>query len=271
MIKLPPLIYGTAWKQERTAELVEKAILNGFRGIDTACQPKHYNEPGVGEALQHLNEQGILRDQLFIQTKFTPIDGQDPATIPYDPAAPIAEQVRQSVQISLRNLKVDYIDALLLHSPLSRHSQTMEAWLALEDLHREGVIGRLGISNCYEHEELKLIYEEASIKPSLLQNRFYAKTDYDKELRSWCVRKGIYYQSFWTLTANPHILSHPLVVGIAKTRSVTEAQVLFRFLTQMNIIPLIGSCSDKHMKEDLAIFDFSLTSDEMHSIQSLFK
>lgn len=269
MMKLPPLIYGTAWKKERTADLVEKAILNGFRGIDTACQPKHYNEAGVGEALQRLKEQGIARDQLFIQTKFTPIDGQDPATIPYDPAATIAVQVRQSIQISLRNLNVDYIDALLLHSPLSTHKQTMEAWRALEDLQREGVIGRLGISNCYELDELKLIYEESSIKPSLLQNRFYARTAYDKDLRALINDKTITYQSFWTLTANPHILSHPLIVGIARTRSVTEPQVLFRFLTQMNIIPLIGSCSDKHMQEDLAIFDFSLTTDEINKIQAL--
>lgn len=269
MKKLPQLIYGTAWKKERTADLVEKAILNGFRGIDTACQPKHYNEPGVGEALQRLKEQGIARDQIFIQTKYTPVDGQDPATIPYDSSATISEQIRQSVQISIRNLKVDHIDALLLHSPLSRHAKTMEAWFALEKLHSEGFIGRLGISNCYELSELKSIYNEASIKPSLLQNRFYAKTDYDKALRTFCDEKDITYQSFWTLTANPHLLSHPLVRDIAKNRNVSEAQVLFRFLSQINVIPLIGSCSDKHMKEDLAIFDFSLTPDEVIKIQSL--
>jgi diketogulonate reductase-like aldo/keto reductase len=269
IMKLPPLIYGTAWKQERTADLVEKAILNGFRGVDTACQPKHYNESGVGEALQRLKEQGIARDQLFIQTKFTPIDGHDPATIPYDSGAPISEQVRQSVHMSLKNLKVDYIDALLLHSPLSRHVQTMEAWHVLEELHRDGVFGRLGISNCYELDELKSIYEEASIKPSLLQNRFYAKTDYDKKLRVFCDETNITYQSFWTLTANPHLLSDAIVVEIAKSRNVTEAQVLFRFLTMQNIIPLIGSCSDEHMKQDLAIFNFSLTTDEINKIQSL--
>src|SRR5688572_18202335 len=126
----PSLIYGTAWKQERTAALVEKAILCGFRGIDTACQPKHYNEAGVGEALQRLEREGIARESLFLQTKFTPLGGQDPHDIPYDPSAPLAKQVSQSFQASLKNLHVEYLDALLLHSPLPRHEQTMEVWYA---------------------------------------------------------------------------------------------------------------------------------------------
>lgn len=266
---MPPLIYGTAWKKERTAELVENAIVSGFRGIDTACQPKHYNEPGVGEALQSLKSRGILRDQLYIQTKFTPIAGQDPATVPYDSKASISEQVRQSVHVSLKNLQVDYIDGLLLHSPLSYHEQTMEAWRALEEFHKQGVIGHLGVSNCYDLEEFQLIYEEAIIKPTLLQNRFYAKTDYDKDLRAWSHERNVTYQSFWTLTANPHLLSDPKFASIAKSRDVTEAQVLFRFLTQIKITPLIGSCSSEHIKQDLAIFDFVLTSDEINEIQTL--
>lgn len=117
-LNVPPLIYGTAWKKERTAELVEKAILCGFCGIDTACQPKHYNEPGVGEALSNLKIQGIPRESLFIQTKFTPLSGQDPTRVPYNPSATIKDQVLQSFQTSLKNLGVKYLDALLLHSPL---------------------------------------------------------------------------------------------------------------------------------------------------------
>lgn len=271
MDKLPSLIYGTAWKKERTAELVEQAVINGFCGIDTACQPKHYNEKGVGDALQCLQKQGISRDQLFIQTKFTPIAGQDLASIPYDVNAPIQKQVQQSVQVSLKNLKSDYIDALLLHSPLDDHEQTMEAWRAMEELHHQGLIGRLGISNCYALYDLKLIYEDAIIKPTLLQNRFYARMDYDKTLREWIRGQGIAYQSFWTLTANPHILNHPKLIRIAMAKNATEAQVFFRFLTQQNIIPLIGSCSNEHMLQDLAIFNFILTHEEMHQIQSLLE
>lgn len=265
----PPLIYGTAWKKEKTAELVEKAILCGFRGIDTACQPKHYNEAGVGQALQRLKDQGITRESLFIQTKFTPISGQDPARVPYNPSSPIAEQVRQSFQTSLKNLDVDYLDALLLHSPLSHHEQTMEAWHAMEKLHQQGVVHKLGISNCYELNAFELIYKGAIVKPSLLQNRFYAQTDYDHKLRKWCDEKNILYESFWTLTANPHILNHPFICDSASARGITVEQLFFRFLTQQQIIPLIGTCSEKHMQEDLAIFEFTLTSDEINKINSL--
>jgi diketogulonate reductase-like aldo/keto reductase len=267
---LPTLIYGTAWKKERTADLVEKALLTGFRGIDTACQPKHYNEQGVGEALRRVKVQGIDRKSLFIQTKFTPFPGQDPISVPYNRFAPIAEQVRQSFQTSLKNLDVEYLDALLLHSPLVTHEQTMEAWRAMEELCKQGVVHKLGISNCYELTAFKLIFDEAIIKPTLLQNRFYAQTDYDKRVRSWCDEKNISYQSFWTLTANPNILTSSLLCKLAMMRQITVEQLFFRFLTQKKIIPLIGTCSEKHMQEDLAIFDFTLTDDEINQINALF-
>jgi diketogulonate reductase-like aldo/keto reductase len=266
IINYPSLIYGTAWKKERTAELVEKAVMYGFRGIDTACQPKHYNEAGVGHALSCLKAQGITRDSLYIQTKFTPLSGQDPAKVPYNPSSSIQEQVHESFKTSLKNLKVDYLDALLLHSPYSYHKETMEAWHAMEALHRQGLVHKLGISNCYDLKAFKLIFNEATVKPSFLQNRFYAETDYDKSLRKYCNETNIRYQSFWTLTANPHILSHPLICNLALSRQVTAEQLFFRFLTQQQIIPLIGTCSDKHMQEDLAIFQFMLMDDEISKI-----
>ena len=269
-MNIPPVIYGTAWKKERTAELVENAVLHGFRGIDTACQPKHYHEPGVGQALQRLKQQGIARESLFLQTKYTPLSGQDPARVPYDPNAPIGQQVRQSFLTSLKNLEVDNIDALILHSPLSHHAHTMEAWRAMEEIHQQGGSRLIGISNCYEPEVFKLIYEDATVKPSILQNRFYADTDYDKILRKWCNEKSVRYQSFWTLTANPHFLSDPLLQSIALSRDITVEQLFYRFLTQQKIIPLIGTCSEKHMQQDLSIFDFTLTDDEIEQINGLF-
>ncbi|MBA3238996.1 MAG: aldo/keto reductase [Parachlamydiaceae bacterium] len=267
--KIPPLIYGTAWKKERTAELVEKAILYGFRGIDTACQPKHYNELGVGEALQNLKQKGIGREALYLQTKFTPLSGQDPSKIPYDPDSSLKEQVHQSFTVSLKNLGVEFIDTLLLHSPLPSREQTMTVWKSMEELYNQGVVSNLGLSKCYGLTDFQFIYNEARVKPSVLQNRFYNETDYDKMMRAWCHEKEIYYQSFWSLTANPHLLIHPLLRNIASTRSLTEAQIFFRFLNQMQIIPLIGTCSDKHMQEDLSIFDFTLTAQELDMIHSL--
>ncbi|MEJ2468256.1 MAG: aldo/keto reductase, partial [Campylobacterales bacterium] len=109
-VPMPKLIYGTAWKKERTAELVKAALHCGFRGIDTACQPKHYREAGVGEALEAAAAEGIARDALFVQTKFTPLEGQDPAAVPYDKNAPLERQVEQSFKTSQANLRSDYVD-----------------------------------------------------------------------------------------------------------------------------------------------------------------
>ena len=105
----PSFIYGTAWKKEATANLVKAAVSAGFTAIDTANQPKHYQEPLVGEALTELVAEGISRNSLFLQTKFTPLNGQD-HRVPYDPRARLEAQVRQSFESSLRNLKTDYVD-----------------------------------------------------------------------------------------------------------------------------------------------------------------
>ncbi|HVF15272.1 MAG TPA: hypothetical protein VNA21_00105, partial [Steroidobacteraceae bacterium] len=103
-IAMPGIVYGTAWKKERTAGLVNEALKSGFRGIDTACQPKHYDEAGVGEGIAMWLRAGGRRDALYLQTKFTSLSGQDPRRIPYEAHAPLAEQIEQSLQASLRNL-----------------------------------------------------------------------------------------------------------------------------------------------------------------------
>lgn len=268
-MKMPPILYGTAWKKEKTAALVVQAVEVGFRGIDTAGQPKHYYEAGVGEALQILSQRGISRDQLFIQTKFSPSGGQDPRAMPYDATAPLAQQVAQSFASSQRNLGTPFVDSLVVHSPLPRWSEMMEVWRAMEDLHSQGAAKALGISNCYDLEILAEIYRSAEVKPSVVQNRFYAETDYDTELRAWCLERQISYQSFWTLTANPHLLNNSAVQQAAKLHQKTPAQVFFRFVTQLGITPLTGTQSEEHMKQDLSIFEFELSKEEMKSLQGL--
>lgn len=268
-MKMPPLIYGTAWKKEKTAELVETAILSGFRGIDTACQPKHYHEAGVGEALMRLAQAGIGREELFIQTKFTPLAGQDPQKIPYDPHAPLQMQVAQSFERSQQNLKSDYVDSLVLHSPLFPYAHLQKVWGAMESIYHNGKALSIAISNCYDLELLKRLYKDAEVKPSVVQNRFYADSGYDVELRQWCNEVGIIYQSFWSLTANPHILGSREFFALTQEYNKSEAQILYRYLTQVGIVPLIGSTSKQHMQEDLDIFGFELRSDEIESISAL--
>ncbi len=269
--QMPPMMYGTAWKKEDTADLVEMAIMSGFRGIDTACQPKHYNEAGVGEALERLAGHGIMRESLFVQTKFTPLSGQDPARIPYDPAAPFEMQVAQSFEASKRNLRTEYVDSLVLHSPLFPYAHLQKVWDAMENIYRNKEAHRLGISNCYDLELLKRLYANAEVKPTVVQNRFYAESGYDIEIRLWCEDEGINYQSFWSLTANPHILGSKIIIGLGRKYTKTEAQIFYRYLCHKGIVPLIGSTSKHHIDEDLVIFSFELESEEIATISSLLE
>lgn len=269
-VGMPRILYGTAWKKERTAALVEQAIALGFRGIDTACQPKHYHEAGVGDGIAAAIQRGLLScEQLYLQTKFTPLNGHDPLQIPYDPKALLAEQVGQSFQTSLKNLQTGYIDGLLLHSPLPDRQQLMEVWRAMEGIFREGGVKQLGISNCYELEVLKFLYAQATVKPAVVQNRFYAETGYDRGIREFCQQHGIIYQSFWTLTANPQILASAAIKALAAHHQRTPAQIFFRYLTQIGIVPLTGTTSEQHMREDLRIFEFELSDAECGRLAGL--
>lgn len=270
-VAVPCLIYGTAWKQERTQPLVEQALRHGFRGIDTACQPKHYHEPGVGAALAAWLAEGGTREEIYLQTKFTPVDGQDPRRIPYDPAASLRQQVEQSYQASLRNLQTGYLDGLVLHSPLPTHAQLMEVWSAMEALIGAGGVRQLGISNCYDPAELDFLYRHATVKPAVVQNRFYAATGYDREIRGFCRERGILYQSFWTLTANDWLLHHPRLEALSGRFGCGTAQILFRYLSQCGVIPLTGTSSTVHMAEDLAIFDFALSDEDLAAVSQLLE
>ncbi|ARJ65459.1 aldo/keto reductase [Magnetospirillum sp. ME-1] len=270
-VEMPPILYGTAWKKERTAGLVELALAQGFRGIDTACQPKHYHESGVGEGLAAAWAKGLRRDEIYLQTKFTPLAGQDPQRIPYDPSASLARQVAQSFERSRANLGTDVLDGLVLHSPLAGPADFREVWTAMEALFDDGGVRQLGISNCYDPEVLRHLCETARVRPAIVQNRFYAATGYDRALREYCRRNGILYQSFWTLTANPDILAHDTVKALMSKHRRTAAQVFFRYLSQTGIIPLTGTSSAEHMREDLEITDFALADEECEAVGALLR
>jgi diketogulonate reductase-like aldo/keto reductase len=269
-LPMPRMLYGTAWKKDDTERLVATAIREGFRGIDTACQPKHYNEPGVGAGIAASLGRQLQRTDLFLQTKFTSVSGQDPERIPYDPQAPLTQQVAQSCEASLRNLRTDYLDSLVLHSPLPSAKQNLQVWQAMESLVAAGSVRQLGISNCYQLRQLETLYESARIKPAVVQNRFYADTQYDRDIRGFCRKQRIAYQSFWTLTANPEVLASRTVTALAAKYGRTPAQVFFRYLAHIGVTPLTGTRSTSHMREDLAIFEFDLTEAERKSMDLFF-
>jgi diketogulonate reductase-like aldo/keto reductase len=265
--KFPSFIYGTAWKEDATAELVNMAVTNGFCGIDTANQPRHYQEHLVGEALLKLSDDGRERKELFLQSKFTPADGHD-HRIPYDPSADLTTQVTQSFESSLKNLHTDYLDSYLLHGPYSHPdlgNEDWEVWSVLEELYKSGKARFIGISNV-NVEQLELLTEKAEIKPMVVQNRCFAAQGWDREVRDYCKAHHIVYEGFSLLTGNRFVLRNPVVQDIARELERTPEQVVFRFSIQIGILPLTGTTSELHMKEDLQVKEFELNNDDLKMI-----
>ena len=269
-VSIPSFMYGTAWKKDATTQLVELAVVAGFTAIDTANQLIHYQEALVGEALQRLAKQGITRDRLFLQTKFTPANGQDHRT-PYDLSADLTTQVKQSFDSSLTHLHTDRVDSYVLHGPYQRRGlgkADWEVWAAIEGLYDSGKTSMIGISNVTA-EQLTALCAQAKHKPMVVQNRCYAALGWDKEVRDICRSHGIIYQGFSLLTANREVLAEPEVRGIANRLGAGIAQVIFRFAMQIGMLPLTGTTNPQHMKDDLQAEQFSLTTEEIQRIETI--
>jgi len=269
-VPLPSWMYGTAWKKEATTKLVQQAVEAGFTAIDTANQLIHYQEALVGDALQALAKQGITRESLFLQTKFTPVNGQDHRT-PYDAKADLTTQVTQSFDSSLSHLHTDYLDSYVLHGPYSRSglgAADWEVWAAIEALYQSGKTKIIGISNVTA-EQLVLLCERATHKPMVVQNRCYAALGWDKEIREICRAQGIIYQGFSLLTANRGVLVEPDVRAIAQRFKTGVSQIVFRFTMQIGMLPLTGTTNAQHMKDDLASEQFTLSPEDLQRIETI--
>lgn len=268
-IAVPRFFYGTAWKEDATEALTYAAIRAGFRAIDTANQRRHYFEEGVGRAIGRWLREGGARDALFVQSKFTYREGQD-HRLPYDADAPIADQVRQSLESSLAHLGVDRLDSLVLHGPSRRDGLGPEdraAWHAMEQLAREGRVALIGISNATAAQVEQLV-ALAQVPPAFVQNRCYAERRWDAGVRAACARHGIAYQAFSLLTANRHVLAHQRVRELAERLGKTPAQLVFRFALQLGMFPLTGTSNPEHMAQDLAVYGFELSEPEMSAIEA---
>ena len=269
-VPLPSFMYGTAWKKEATKQLVQLAVASGFTAIDTANQLIHYQEALVGEALQALEKNGVKRDTLFLQTKFTSVGGQGGRT-PYDASADLTTQVRQSFDSSLTHLGTAYVDSYVLHAPFSRRGlgeEDWEVWAAMEGLYQSGKTKIIGISNIAAGQLTELC-EQANVKPMVVQNRCFAALGWDKEVREICQAHGIIYQGFSLLTANGEVLADPEIQTIAKRLGTGPAQIIFRFAMRIGMLPLTGTTSQQHMKEDLQAEQLALSSEEIQRIETI--
>lgn len=266
-VRVPRLVYGTAWKEERTAALTRQALDAGLRGIDTANQRKHYVEAGVGEALAAA---GLPREQLYVQTKFTYARGQD-HRLPYDPSAPLPAQVEQSFASSLAHLGVARLDGYVLHGPETGRGLTdgdWQVWRAMEARHAAGDVALLGVSNVTA-EQVRALLAGARVAPAIVQNRCYARTGWDAEVRALCRAHGLAYQGFSLLTANRAAVAAPALAAIAARLGATAAQVVFAFALRVGMMPLTGTSSRVHLDQDLAALALAdrLTPDDVAAIE----
>jgi diketogulonate reductase-like aldo/keto reductase len=224
----------------------------------------------VGHALEALAKQGITRERLFLQTKFTPANGQDHRT-PYDPSADLRTQVRQSFAGSLAHLQTDYIDSYVLHGPYQRWGlgeADWNVWRAIEELYESRQTKLIGISNV-TLDQLRSLCARARHKPMVVQNRCYAALGWDREVRELCRDQEIIYQGFSLLTANREVLVDPEVRAIAQRLGVGVAQVIFGFALQVGMLPLTGTTDPQHMKDDLAAEQLALSQDELTYIETV--
>ncbi len=270
-VGVPSIIYGTAWKEERTQALTSEAVACGFRAIDTANQRRHYVEAGVGAAIAAAVASGnVTRDQLFVQTKFTYQRGQD-HRLPYDPDADLATQVQQSIDSSLEHLGVTRIDSYILHSPSLADGlgeADWQTWRAMEEAVRAGRVGLLGVSNI-SFAQLATLIEGVKIAPAFVQNRCFARNRWDADVRALCETHDIVYQGFSLLTANRQVLSSPRLIAIARRHGKTLPQVVFRFAIELAMLPLTGTADSLHMRQDLDIFDFTLSDEDLRIVLEL--
>jgi 2,5-diketo-D-gluconate reductase A len=248
-VKMPMVGFGVFMLQgEECENAVTEAIQSGYRLIDTA--QAYYNEEAVGNAIA---KSGVARKELFITTKVWLTEHD------YDKA-------RASVLESMRKLQTDYLDLVLIHQALGNY---YAAYHALEDLYKEGKLRAIGISN-FSAERMADITEFTEVKPAV--NQVETHPYFQQEfLHSWMQRLGIQHEAWGPLGECRliQLLRTPLLIEIAKRHNKTVAQVMLRWNVQRGIVVIPKTSHVERMKENIDIFDFELSDEEMKAIATL--
>lgn len=248
-IKMPLISFGVYQiPKEDTKRCVLDAIKSGYRGIDTA--QSYFNESEVGDAIV---ECGVPREELFITTKVW-IDYYG------------YEECKASVEESLRKLKTDYLDLCLLHQPFSDY---YGAYRALEDLYAEGKIKAIGVSNFYPDRLTDICMFDRKVIPAVNQvevNPFNAQ---------WCAQEnmekhGVKMEAWAPFgEGRNNLFTNEILVSIGKKYNKSSAQVMLRWLIQRGVIVACKSTHIERMQENINVFDFELTEEDMNSIKTL--
>lgn len=252
-ISMPQIGYGVFQIKdyEECRKCVSEAIDCGYRLFDTAAA--YFNENAVGDAcLQMLQEGKVKRNELFLTTKVWLQDFGE-------------EETKAAVQKSLENLRTDYLDLVLLHQP---YGKWQEAWKALEQLQKDGIVRAIGTSN-FTLQKMRQLLSIANVKPQINQieiHPFYAEGEYTKQL----LDEGIQPEAWGPLNEGQRdIFRNPVLTGVGKAHGKTAAQAALRWNIQKGNVVIPKSVQREHMQENLDIFDFELSPEEMRAIDAM--
>ncbi|MHD0396898.1 aldo/keto reductase [Staphylococcus simulans] len=233
-------------------EAVKHAIISGYRSIDTAAT--YGNEEMVGRGIKEgMEATGISRDELFITSKLWMDDyGR--------------EQVEKGYQTSLDKLGLEYLDLYLIHWPGLDESLMVETWKGMEDLYRANKVKHIGVSN-FNIEHLETLKAQTSIKPEINQVEFQPYLT-QASLRNYLKEEGIQMES-WSPLMNGEILENEIVNDIAKAHGKSPAQIVIRWNIENDVVVIPKSITPSRIEENIDVFDFSLTPEEIEQISSL--
>lgn len=246
-LQMPLLGFGTfLLSGETCVNAVASAIGSGYRMIDTAEAYGNEKEVGLG-----IRQSGIPRKELFLVTKVN---------------FKSYEQAEETVQQSLTNLQTDYIDLLLLHWPFANY---YKAWRSLEKLYADGRIRAIGVSNFEPDQLLDLIaYNKVVPAVNQIETNLYCQRTTE---RGWMEKKQVAHMAYAPLGQGNRneMYAEPAVLALAEKYGKTPAQILLRFLIQKNIAVIPRSTNPEHIRENFAVFDFSLDAAEMDALSAL--
>ena len=248
-VDIPQLGFGVFQvPPEDTAEVTTRALLTGYRHIDTAAA--YQNEAAVGQAFK---ASGLDRDEVFITTKcFNDNHGY--------------EQARKAFQASLDNLELDFVDLYLIHWPVPSQDKYVETWKAFIELQEEGLVRSIGVSN-FQPDHLRRVIDETGVTPSVNQIELHPRLQ-QPGLRREHEELGIATEA-WSPLAKGEVLDDPTITQIADAHGKTPAQVVIRWHLELGNIVFPKSVTPARIKENVDVFDFHLTDDEMEQIEEL--
>lgn len=240
---------------EKMAELIEQAVLSGYRFIDTAYS--YGTEEIVGKALKSLFDRGVPRNALFIQTKFYPV-------MPYDGGS-----VLPQLQESLERLGLDDVDSYLIHQPVPRYSElsyaerNISVWKEMEKLRQSGTVRHIGVSNFLERHILQ-ITENCQVAPEINQLEINPQFQ-QRGLASFCRDRNMSVQGWGSLSVTEDEVKKTLQ-EIGEKYGVSRAQVALKWNLQMGNIPICSSRKLLHLQENLRL-DFEISEEDMEQIR----